>query len=63
MARPDFTFKIARKVGVDADFDRRRAVISCKTKDGKSIQLKADFQTLKKLHKKIQDRLETPWRQ
>jgi len=58
MSHPDFTFEITPKVSVDADFHKRRAVISCETKDGKSIHLDADFKTLEKIHKEIQKRLE-----
>ena len=42
------SFEITEKVGIRADFARKRAVISCETKDGKPIHLKADFQTLEK---------------
>ena len=61
MSHPDFTFEIARKVSVDADFDRHRAVISCETRDGKSIRLDADFKTLEKIHQEIQKELENLW--
>ncbi len=54
MSRPDFTFEITRKVGVHADFHRKRAVISCETKDGKSIHLEADFETLERFMRKFE---------
>ena len=53
MSSRDFEFVITSKVGVHADFNRKRAVISCETEDGKSIRLDADFQTLEKLHEQI----------
>ena len=59
MSRADYTFEIAGKVRVDADFHRHRAVISCETKDGKSIHLDADLKTLEKLHEEIQKRIES----
>jgi hypothetical protein len=59
MSHPDFVFEIGQKVSVDADFHRHRAVISCETKDGKSIDLDADFTTLEKIHEEIQKRLES----
>jgi len=61
MSHPDFTFKIAGKVSVDADFHSHRAVILCETKDGKSIHLDADLKTLGKIHQEIQKQLENLW--
>jgi hypothetical protein len=58
MSHPDFVFEISRKVRVDTDFDIHRAIISCETKDGKSIRLDADFETLEEIHEEIQKRLE-----
>jgi hypothetical protein len=49
------------KVGIRADFARKRAVISCETKDGKPIHRKADFQKLEKIHDEIRKQLETSW--
>ena len=58
MPRPDFNFEITRKVSIHVDFAQSRAVISCKTKDGKSIHLNADFKTLEKIHEQIRNKLE-----
>ena len=63
MKHPDLKFEITRKAHVEVDFQRHRAVISCQTKDGKSIHLDADFETLGKIHDEIQKRLETLWSQ
>ena len=52
MSHP-LTFKISRKVGVHADYHRKRVVISCKTEDGRSIHLEADYQRLEKIHDEI----------
>jgi hypothetical protein len=60
MSRQDFTLEIARNVDVRPDFHRKRAVISCETKDGRSIHLEADFQTLFKIHDEIRKQLEAP---
>ena len=59
MSHPDFVFEITRKVRVDADLHRHRAIILCETKDGKSIHLDADLKTLEKLHEEIQKRIES----
>lgn len=59
MSQADFTFEIAREVRLDTDFDRHRVVISCETTEGKSIDLKVDFQTLEKIHEETQKRLES----
>jgi len=59
MSHPDFVFKITRKVGVHADYDQKRVVISCETKDGKTIHLEADYQTLEKMHDEIRKQLES----
>ncbi len=58
MSRPDFKFFITGKVGITADFSRKRAVISCESKDGKTIRLDVDFPTLEKLHEEIRKQLE-----
>ena len=58
MSRPDFIFEITKKVGVHADYDQKRVVISCKTKDGKSVHLEADYQTLEKIHEEIRKQLD-----
>ena len=59
MSRPDFTFKITHKVEVRVDLHRKLGVVSCETKDGKSIQIEADYQTLEKIHDEIRKQLET----
>jgi hypothetical protein len=56
--RPDYRFVITSKVGVDADFHRKRTVISCETEDGKSIRLDVDFQTLESFTEQIRKQLE-----
>ena len=58
MSHPDFTFKISHKVEVRVDLHRKLGVVSCQTKDGKSIQLEADYQTLEKIHNEIRKQLE-----
>ena len=52
MSHP-LTLKITSKVGIHADFPRKRVVISCETEDGKSICLEADYQTIEKIHEEI----------
>ena len=59
MSHPDFVFKITQKVGVHADYDQKQVVISFETKDGKTIHLEADYQTLEKMHDEIRKQLES----
>lgn len=61
MSRQDFSFEITRVVRVDVDLRRHRALISCETKDGKSIHLDADLNSIEKIHEKIESRLENLW--
>jgi hypothetical protein len=58
MASSDLRFKITDKVRIHVDLDRNRAVLSCKTEDGKSLDLEADYQTLDKIHEEIKKQLE-----
>ena len=60
MSGPGFTSKVTRKVLVRVDLHRKLAVILCKTKDGKSLHLEADYQTLEKIHDEIRKQLEIP---
>jgi len=53
MADRDFTFKITDKVRIHLDTERN-AVILVETRDGKSVQLEADYQTISKIHDQIQ---------
>jgi len=53
MADRDFTFKITDKVQIRLD-TKRNAVILFETKDGKSVRLEADYQTIDKIHDQIQ---------
>lgn len=53
MAHLDFNFKISDKVRVHVDLERKRAVISCETDDGKSLKLEADYQTINRIHDEI----------
>jgi|GEM_PF-2572865 len=53
MAHRDFTFKITDKVQIRLDTERN-AVILFETRDGKSVQLEADYQTINKIHDQIQ---------
>ena len=50
MSHPDFAFKVSHKVEVRIDLHLKLGVVSFETKDGKSIQLEADYQTLEKIH-------------
>jgi len=59
MTHPDFTFKIINKTQVHVDLKRGRVVISCITKDGKSLHLEMDYQALEQIHQEIQRQLNT----
>ncbi len=59
MAHPDLAFKLSRKVGVDVDFHRKHAVITCESADGEEIQLNVDYKTLEEIHAKIRRALDT----
>ena len=39
MTDPDFRFEISHKIRIHVDLKRERVVISCVTKDGKSVDL------------------------
>ena len=58
MPAHDLRFKITDKVQVHVELDRKRAVISCETQDGKSLNLEASYQTLEKIHQEIQKQLD-----
>jgi len=57
MKRPDLSFTITDKIRIRVEYDRKRVVISCITKDGKSLQLETDYQALEQLHREIQKQL------
>jgi len=57
MKRPDFSFTITDNIRIRVEYDRKRVVISCITKDGKSLQLETDYQALEQLHREIQKQL------
>jgi hypothetical protein len=61
MASQELKFNITDDVGVDVNLDRERVVISCKTKDGKSLFLEADYQTIDKLHDEIESQRWGSW--
>jgi hypothetical protein len=61
MASRDLRFKITDDVGVSVNPGRERVVISCKTKDGKSLHLEANYQTIDKLHSEIENQRWGSW--
>ena len=63
MLRPNYTFKISDNVSAHADFVRKRATISCMTKDGKSIKLELDLPTLEKLREQLENEFGRIWEQ
>jgi len=50
---PRFSFTITDEVHVRVDFQRNRAIVQCKTTDGKLVQLETELNTLDKLHQQI----------
>ena len=61
MAKRNLKFKITDDVGINVNPDRERVVISCKTEDGKSLHLEADYQTIDKLHDEIESQRWGSW--
>jgi hypothetical protein len=51
-------FHIAGKVKVQFNFARRTAVISCKTKEGTTLDLETDLETLDKINAEVRRQLE-----
>ena len=58
MPHHDLRLKIIDKVRVHSKLGRNRAVISCETEDGKSLDLEADYHTLDKIHQEIRKLLD-----
>jgi hypothetical protein len=46
-------FKVTGDVKVQADFHRKRVVISFVTDDGRMLNLETDYQTLDRIHQEI----------
>lgn len=61
MSAQDLTFEIARIARIDVDLHGHRAVISCETKQGRSIHLRADIKILEQIHEQVQSRWESLW--
>jgi len=57
MKESDFRFEISHKIRINADLDRRRVIISCVTKDGKSLQLETTYDAIDQIHQEIQKQL------
>ena len=51
-------FRITGKVKVQFDFAGRKAVISCKTKEGPTLDLETDLETLDKINAEVRRQLE-----
>jgi hypothetical protein len=58
MSHKKLHFQITRTVRTRIDFVNNRAVISCKTKDGKTLDLETDLQTLDKINAEVRSHLE-----
>jgi hypothetical protein len=52
-------FHITGKVKVQFDFAGGKAVISCKTKEGPTLDLETDIETLDKINAEVRRQLET----
>ena len=57
MKDPNLRFKISRKIGIHVDLHRKRVVISCVTKDGKSVHLETSYEVIDHIHQEIQKQL------
>ncbi len=51
-------FRITGKVKVQFDFANRKAVISCKTKEGLALDLETDIDTLDKINAEVRRQLD-----
>ena len=58
MKDPDFRFEITHKIRIHVDLDRRRVVIECVTKDGKSLHLETTYKAIDQIHREIQKQLD-----
>ena len=58
MTNPDFHFKITDKIRINVDLQRNRVLISCVTKDGKSLHLETNYKAIDQIHQEIQKQLE-----
>ena len=58
MAHKKLHFQITHKVRTRIDFENNRAVISCNTKDGKTLDLETDLQTLDKINAEVRRQLD-----
>jgi hypothetical protein len=52
-------FRIIGKVKVQFDFAGRKAVISCKTKEGAMLDLETDLDTLDKINAEVRRQIES----
>jgi hypothetical protein len=51
-------FYITSMIKMRINFAGRRALISCKTKDGKTVDLEADLETLEKINTEVRKQLD-----
>ena len=58
MSNKVMRFHLDRKFKVHIDVHNNRAVISCKTKDGNTLEVEADLQTLDKINSEVRKHLE-----
>jgi hypothetical protein len=58
MKDPDLRFEISHKIGIHVDLHRKRAVISCVLKDGKSLHLETSYEVIDHIHQEIQKQLD-----
>jgi hypothetical protein len=57
MNNPDLRFEIGHKIGIHVDLHRKRVVISCVTKDRKSLHLETSYQVIDHIHQEIEKQL------
>jgi hypothetical protein len=58
MSNKKNAFHITGKVKIRIDFADKRAVMSCKAKSGKTIDLEADLETLDKINAEVRRQLD-----
>jgi len=58
MKKSDLRFEITHKIRIHADLPRKQVVISCVTKDGKSLHLETSYKAIDQIHQEIQKQLD-----
>ena len=61
MAQPDYKFEATNNVRVHADPGRLRSIVSFETRDGKLLDVEADYETTMKIRDEIEKLMGAFW--